>query len=484
MTDAKAEPKSNLALPSLSRLTHIVTGLGLLQQFAIAATLVLGVTMLLVGTWVSNQISSVLLDRTAEVGAIYMENALEPLVQELANGETLSREHIADIDALARSFAARAHVLSVKVWTPTGVIAYSGEKSMIGRKFETDEIKPALKGEVHGVLTTVIDDENVFESTLVFPVYEVFAPIYRKGTREIIAVGEFYEDSSHLVADIRMAVLDSWGIVGGATAAMLLLLCAIVYRGDRTITRQRHRLQRRYRQHLQMRAANEALQAETREALRMASQIDRKIQKRIGAELHDGPAQYLAFILLRLHAVEKLVATVPRTGLVGHSVFDQIRQSGSEALKEIRAISTGLFLPFIENNTDVTDVVGRIVSAHELRTGTDVSYRHTAMRPVYDADVMECVARVAQETLNNISKHADLADAYVHLSEDTQMFRLQVFDSGPGIGEISDVGDNSGHLGIAGMRYRVRSVGGKLTLRNRPSGGLEVLCELPFRKTA
>ena len=147
----------------------------LFEQFALAASLVLGVTMISVGSWISSRIEEGVLRSSAEAGAAYMESFLEPHIQGLASGGPLPPESLAKLDEISSNLALRGHVLSVKVWLPDGTIAYSRQKDLIGRQFDPAEFEPALRGEVQGHLNALDEEENAFERSLAVSLYE-FTP--------------------------------------------------------------------------------------------------------------------------------------------------------------------------------------------------------------------------------------------------------------------------------------------------------------------
>lgn len=436
--------------------------------------------MVALGSWISKRIAGGVLERSAEVGALYMQSILEPHVQSLANGGQLLPAEISTLDAITNNFALRQHVLSIKVWLPDGTIAYSSQKELIGRKFVANEIVPALRGEINGYLSELDDDENVFERTLSVPLYEIYAPIYRSGTGEIIAVGEFYENAERLSNELFKAAVDNWFVVGGSAIAMLLSLFALVYRGSALITRQRTTLKLRLRQQHRLHRTNERLQANVQEALRETARIDHRIQRRLGAELHDGPAQLMTFVLLRLDEIEEGLNAKPDARAAAQHVLELVRRATAEALADLRSISTGLFLPFVDGNGNLLETVSAILAAHERRTGTAVDFEALDIPPHCAPDIVQCVARVTQEALNNASKYARGSKQQVSLTFTGGRLTLSIRDDGPGMKAPQIGTDGEPHLGLQSIRYRVESVGGEVDFRSYEGAGTQVVCQMPI----
>ena len=90
---------------------------------------------------------------------------------------------------------------------------------------------------------------------------------------------------------------------------MLLVLFAIVHRGSVTIDQQKRALKLRLREQSRLHHINDLLKDKMQKAMRETTRIDGTIQKRIGAQLHDGPAQLMSFVLLRLSEIGTALKT-------------------------------------------------------------------------------------------------------------------------------------------------------------------------------
>jgi signal transduction histidine kinase len=90
------------------------------------------------------------------------------------------------------------------------------------------------------------------------------------------------------------------------------------------------------------------------------------------------------------------------------------------------------------------------------------------------AEVM--LLRVCQEALANVRKHARARRAWVRLSYDPAMVRMEIGDDGAGFDPAVEVG---GGYGLRGMRARVDEAGGRLTVRSAPGAGTSVCVEVP-----
>lgn len=192
------------------------------------------------------------------------------------------------------------------------------------------------------------------------PLLEVYSPIREVWTGNVIAVAEFYERADRLAADLRSARRTSWLIVGWAFLASGLLLFGIVQAGGRTIRQQRQALEEQLTQTERVSRQNADLrQRAVSASSRATAQTERAI-RRIGFDLHDGPAQYLALAALRLDNVLVNQLTSPEN-------VEQVRGSLAKALEELRIISRGLALPDLDE-LGIFELVKRAVQDHEKQT--------------------------------------------------------------------------------------------------------------------
>lgn len=95
--------------------------------------------------------------------------------------------------------------------------------------------------------------------------------------------------------------------------------------------------------------------------------------------------------------------------------------------------------------------------------------------------------RIAQECLTNIAKHAEATEAHVYLRrvsvlpgfEEKEKLLLKVSDNG--VASLTSIKANKKGNGLTGIRERVTALGGKVDLREKEQGGLEVEINIPLR---
>jgi signal transduction histidine kinase len=81
--------------------------------------------------------------------------------------------------------------------------------------------------------------------------------------------------------------------------------------------------------------------------------------------------------------------------------------------------------------------------------------------------------RIVQESLANIHRHSGSRTATIRIARHPKEVVMQISDQGHGMAANLNEGDLSlarVGVGIAGMRERVRHMGGRLEIRSRPGG--------------
>jgi PAS domain S-box-containing protein len=93
-------------------------------------------------------------------------------------------------------------------------------------------------------------------------------------------------------------------------------------------------------------------------------------------------------------------------------------------------------------------------------------------------DVALCLFRVTQESLSNVIKHSQANSALVELGANESGVSLRITDAGRGFDP--DLLNLRAGIGLAGMRERLRLVGGRLSINSEPLRSTEILAEVPL----
>jgi signal transduction histidine kinase len=220
-------------------------------------------------------------------------------------------------------------------------------------------------------------------------------------------------------------------------------------------------------------------------------------RNRIARELHDAVTQKLFSLRLTAEAAATLLERDPPGTKQAADELATLRRLAADATDELRATVDGLRPADLAG--DGLDLALRkhvelLDRVHEAR----VRYTSESV-PRLPAGREQAVYRVAQEALHNALRHAAPTLVEVRLAARNGALVLQVSDDGHGFdpaaaggrpaggndtqrdqgaGQVLAAG-SSRRLGLASMRERARSLGGRLAVESRPGGGTRIRLEVP-----
>ena len=201
-------------------------------------------------------------------------------------------------------------------------------------------------------------------------------------------------------------------------------------------------------------------------------------RRRLSREIHDGVAQTLASLrwqaqLLRRRLAEKGMDLEEARQL--EALAEKSSQDVRESLELLRTYTgNGSFLPhlkkYLKHLSQDTDIDFRLdIEDGELHLEASVELE---------------LLRICQEALANMRKHSQAHRAEVKVKSVDDSLEMSIADDGCGFDAIAyyqDGAEAKGH-GLAVMRERARSVGGKLIVLSQPGLGTEVKLSIPVRQ--
>jgi signal transduction histidine kinase len=200
-------------------------------------------------------------------------------------------------------------------------------------------------------------------------------------------------------------------------------------------------------------------------------------RRKFSRELHDSLGQYLVGVKMNLELY----------GAQGKDAhFEEALQLLDQAINETRTISHLLHPPLLDE-AGLSSAAKWYLEGFAQRSGIEIKVDFPEDVSRLPKPLALGLFRVLQESLTNIHRHANSARADIELKFLPGKVALQVRDYGKGIApEFLDVfrtaGMNSG-VGLAGMRERVRELGGQLTIQACKPGTM-ILVTMPLSECA
>jgi ligand-binding sensor domain-containing protein/signal transduction histidine kinase len=201
---------------------------------------------------------------------------------------------------------------------------------------------------------------------------------------------------------------------------------------------------------------------------------------RIARELHDTLLQSFQGLLFSLQAVQHLLPVRPAEAI---QRLDQVLDQGDQAIAEGRDAVQGL-----RSSTVVdSDLIHRLTVLAEELAVPNGNYASASFRLVLEGQprsldpiLQDEVYRIAREALANAFHHAHAQNVEAEITYGGRLFVLRVRDNGCGIEtSVVDRGSRAGHFGLAGMRERAETFGGRVELWSQEGAGTEVELTIP-----
>ncbi|MGE5380703.1 MAG: sensor histidine kinase [Methylocystaceae bacterium] len=201
---------------------------------------------------------------------------------------------------------------------------------------------------------------------------------------------------------------------------------------------------------------------------------------KIARELHDGPAQTMAGLIMKLEYLER--TSFERTEQIPNELAG-IRQGIRENLADIRRIIFDLRPPQLDARGligCISDYLSEFESRYEINTDLQVM-GFNGSNEILEKPLEFTVFRVIQEALNNVARHSKASFVSIKFELADESVNLMIKDNGCGF-DVKSLDKNptlaSGY-GIAGMRERVGILGGKLTIQSGKDRGTRIVARIP-----
>ncbi|MDD3518594.1 MAG: sensor histidine kinase [Chromatiales bacterium] len=448
------------------------------RQFLLVSAALLLLAMVVTGNWLAMEIERSAVNRATAVAAVYVESILAAQLRHATTDALLTDDAQEVLDGIFIEGPLRRKVMRFKLWDAEGVIRYSSDHVQQGRRFPVDGLlAAAFGGTVQARISGLDEDDNLSERAYWPRLLEVYVPVRAAARGEVVAVAEFYHSTENIDREILAAQQRIWILVVVATLAIYLLLLTLVRRANDTIVQQRDDLCRQLQQLRSAFEENERMRTRLGEAGAATTTLNEHLLHRIAADLHDGPAQTLAFSLMRFDERTAHCGCADRAACETSSELHAIRGALRSSLDDLRNIAAGLGLPGI-TDLSLADTARRAVRDFERRTDVHVAaeiddtLRHAGLATKIT------VYRLLQESLSNSARHAPGSTPQVRAWREGDQVRIEVSDRGAGFDPAAAA--RSGRLGLAFMQERVRLLGGHFEVESAPGCGTHVRAGLPL----
>ena len=218
-------------------------------------------------------------------------------------------------------------------------------------------------------------------------------------------------------------------------------------------------------------AAKIARDISERRALELAVEAAAEQERaRIARELHDGLGQQLGGLRFLMDGLCRDL----QSAHAPHA--DTARRLSGEiavALTQARTLAHELYA--VPASPDGLSQALENLAERASERGANCVFNSAATILMPNQLVASHLYRIAQEAVHNALKHSHASRIDLELADQPASVELRIRDNGVGLPSTRQ----SRGLGLHTMEQRARLVGGQLSVRNQPHGGVTVVCTVP-----
>ncbi len=214
------------------------------------------------------------------------------------------------------------------------------------------------------------------------------------------------------------------------------------------------------------------------EKQRMA-EIQEEARHKLARDLHDGPAQSIGAIAMRVNFARRLIN---RDAKRASDELYKIEELARRTSKEIRQMLFTLRPLILESEglrAALKDLSRKIDEMHGQTVHVDVDPQIESAMEVGKQGV---IFFIVEEAVNNARKHARAEHIWVRLKPDGEMALLEIEDNGIGfdVAEVQDNYEKRGSLGMVNLYERAEMVHGILRFESARGQGTRISVKIPM----
>ncbi|RYL95820.1 histidine kinase [Sporolactobacillus sp. THM7-4] len=200
-------------------------------------------------------------------------------------------------------------------------------------------------------------------------------------------------------------------------------------------------------------------------------------RKRLSREIHDGPAQTLAQVLLGLDVVERV--NKKEGPKAAKQELQKYRVMVQEALGEVRRIIYDLRPMSLDDLGLVPTLEKYFHRVHDDYPNIDIKFRTVGKEKRLQSRMEAALFRLAQEAVQNACNHAKPGKIDIHLEFRDNQILIHVKDDGIGFDQSQK---KEGSYGLIGMKERTELLNGKIAIHSVLDQGTSIFIRIPIQE--
>ncbi|MFF2019420.1 ATP-binding protein [Paenibacillus sp. NPDC058177] len=212
--------------------------------------------------------------------------------------------------------------------------------------------------------------------------------------------------------------------------------------------------------------------------LRLIFTLSENERRRLAADLHDAALQDQ---LIWYRKLEALMLDYPMKDELWKQL-ELIKEGLLDVIHQIRQTCNELRPPLL-NEMGLIEALEQLFAEERLRSNYSISLQTNMTSIELNDSQILAVYRIVQELLRNAGKHAQATDIQIELEQRGEQVFFHYKDNGRGL-ELSKLQDSFRHMGISGIKERVRSLDGDVSFFSELNKGFEVRLMFPLVPTS
>lgn len=201
-----------------------------------------------------------------------------------------------------------------------------------------------------------------------------------------------------------------------------------------------------------------------------------KERKKIANEVHDGPAQSMASVVMQLDILAKTIEKAPEKAM---AEVEHMKSMIRNSLAEVRRFIFDL-RPMSLDDLGLISTLNRYVENTKSRVAFDLNFDLRGREIPLSKETEISVYRIVQEAVNNARKHSAASLVRIKIDFNPGELKVSIRDNGKGfdVDQIKSSYSTRESLGLISMMERAELLGGLLEVQSAAGKGTLVTFRL------
>lgn len=204
-------------------------------------------------------------------------------------------------------------------------------------------------------------------------------------------------------------------------------------------------------------------------------------RKRIARDIHDGPAQHMANVVMKVDICKMVLQKDFEEGL---KELEDLKGCVKVALKEVRSIIFDL-RPMSLDDLGLIQTIQQTVNTISEESNIDIKIKLKPIETEIESIIQVAVYRIIQEIFNNIKKHSKAKSAEVKMDFGVKYLILIITDDGVGFNieeTLKRVKTKGTSYGLISIFDRVNQLQGEVSIKSSKKTGTTYTVKLPINR--